>query len=387
MFRKKNSILFVRPDYHCSFIYKENFRKLGWKADIYVQGDYPKDLLFSVKDVLRAPSVKTNNSRIKIKFNLIIEFLWWFTIFWKYKYHIYYSFTPLSLFIEKKLRITNLFGESFLFELSLAKILGIKLIYLPTGCHQEETKANWLKIEDGNVCNNCGMFEKCDDEMNSLNFDRVRRYFDTVLGPGSIKSTQFNRSDIKWKAIDLELWSPNIFIPKEHILPKTSNVRILHSSYIKNSGRGISGRDIKGSKYVFAAVERLKKEGYPVEYLFIEDKPSNQMRFYQAQADIVVEQLIYGSWGSTGVETMSLGKPVICYISKHFKKIFFDAFKEYSDLPIIEANTTNIYEVLKKVVNDKEYRSKKGIESRQFAEKHFNPVKNSQELIYMLKSL
>ena len=33
------------------------------------------------------------------------------------------------------------------------------------------------------------------------------------------------------------------------------------------------------------------------------------MRYYQVQADIIVEQLIYGWWGSTAIEGM-LGKPV-----------------------------------------------------------------------------
>ena len=122
-----------------------------------------------------------------------------------------------------------------------------------------------------------------------------------------------------------------------------------------------------------SAVERLKTEGYPVEYFFVNNKPSNQMRFYQAQADIVVEQLIYGWWGSTFVEASALGKPVVCYLRPSWKEFFFKVFPEYNDLPIVEANVENIYQVLKKLITDEAYRLKKGNDARRFAEQHFDP--------------
>ena len=138
---------------------------------------------------------------------------------------------------------------------------------------------------------------------------------------------------------------------------------------------------------MLAAVERLKHEGHAVDYFFIDNKPSNQMRFYQAQADIVVDQLIYGWWGSTTVEASALGKPVVCYLRPSWKQFFLKTFPEYDDLPIVEADTNTIYEVLKKLVTDAEYRRQKGRESRIFAEAHFDPVKNTQALIETLESL
>ena len=109
------------------------------------------------------------------------------------------------------------------------------------------------------------------------------------------------------------------------------------------------------------------------------------MRFYQAQADIVVEQLIYGSWGSTGVETMALGKPVVCYLRPSWKAMFLSSFPEYDDLPIIEADTNTIYDELKKLVVDKDLRQQKGEASRRFAEAHFDPEKNTREFIKKLE--
>ena len=41
------------------------------------------------------------------------------------------------------------------------------------------------------------------------------------------------------------------------------------------------GGDIKGSKYVLAAINRLIDEGFKIESLFLEGIHSNKMRFYQ----------------------------------------------------------------------------------------------------------
>jgi len=53
---------------------------------------------------------------------------------------------------------------------------------------------------------------------------------------------------------------------------------------------------------------------------------------------------------------------------------------EYDSLPIVEATCENIYEVLKELVVNKEFREAKGKESRVFAERHFDVVKNAAEL-------
>jgi glycosyltransferase involved in cell wall biosynthesis len=385
--RKKNSILFVRPDYHCSFFYRDEFRKKGWKADIFVNNRYPGELLYSKDDILVSPKIYGGHQKLFSVFNHLSLIIWWLSKFWKYEYHVYYGRPPAVGFLENKIGFTKLFGNDFLIELWLAKRFGVKLIFLPTGCHDDESKAEFQKLDSGNVCNNCGAWNKCFDELNNLNFSRIRRYFNMQIGVGAICSTQFRMTHLKWKSIDLELWSPNLQIPPEYKVPATNKIRILHSAYLEKSGRSWRGRNIKGSPFVLEAIQRLQEEGYPVEYFYIKDKPSNQMRFYQAQADIVVEQLIYGWWGSTFVETSALGKPVVCYLRKSWKDCFFKTFPEYKQLPIIEADTSTIYDALKQLVVDVDYRKRKGKESRQFAERHFDPQKNTLSFIQHLESL
>ena len=385
---RKNSILFVRPDYHCSFFYRDEFRKKGWKADIFVQSNYPQNLLYSKHDIITPPLIPESGSRIISALNQLLLFFWWHTIFWKYDTHFYYGHPPiigLGKLMERAFPFSKIVGTNFCWELWIAKLFSIKLIIVPTGCHDSDLKKTFQTFDDGNICNNCGSFDKCDDEVNAQGFSRIRKYFDFAIGGDTKLSKEMIEKPIKYKAIDLHLWRPDMEIPTEHRLPPTQNLRILHSSYLDKSDRTWKGRNIKGSPYVVAAIEKLQAEGYPVEYLYISDKPSNQMRFYQAQADIVVEQLIYGWWGSTGVETMALGKPVVCYIRHSWKELFLSMHKEYDDVPIINANIGSIYTALKSLVVDAAYRKQKGEESRQFALQHFDPKKNTQAFIQILE--
>ncbi len=385
--RNKKSILFINPDYHCSFFYRDQFRLLGWRADIFVQPTYPNELLFSDSDIKRPFKVHGKSIFLERCLGHVLKRMWYLANFWRYKFHLYYGPPPAFSFLERNLGLTILFGKDFLIELWLANLFGIKLIFMPTGCNEDESKANFGLLDGGNVCANCGAFDRCNDERNLLNFSRIRRYFDLNIAGGSIHSSQYKSTHIKYKAIDLEQWSPSIAIPIENQLPESASIKVLHSSFLKNSGRTWNGRNVKGSPYVLSAIKRLREEGHPVEYYYIENVPSNKMRFYQSQADIIVEQLIYGWWGSTGVEAMALGKPVVCYLRPSWKDSFFKTFPEYDGLPIVEADTKTIYEVLKSLVVDADLRRQKGDESRRFAETHFDPQKNTRSFAAILEDL
>ena len=418
--KMEKSVLFINPDYHCSFVYCDEFRRLGWRADVFVPNSYPESLLYKSEGNLKEIKLQISDQELvdksyeigilgkgkffinsliglSVKFGALnlkqlVERFLTFCSLLQYKYHIYYSATNNFPMNEKsfncfksdssKLNIDN----TFIFPLWLSKLIGIKLIYIPSGCLHQETKENFSKFDDGNVCGNCGWGDAvCNDVQNNLNFNIIRKYFDMVSGDGTIESTQFNFTHLKYKSIDLKLWNPNIKVPNEFKLPASNKLRILHSFFDKNRNKG--GKNIKGSPFILEAVKRLEKEGYPVEYYYINNVQSKNMRYYQVQADIVVEQLIYGWWGSTGVETMSLGKPVVCYLRPSWKAHFFDQFNEYDQLPIVEANTNNIYDVLKKLVIDKDYRTQKGSESQIFAEKHFDVTKNTKALSEVLLNL
>ena len=57
MFRRKKSLIFLIPDYHCSFLYRDELRKRNWKVDIYNQLDFPANLLYDDKDIITLKTI------------------------------------------------------------------------------------------------------------------------------------------------------------------------------------------------------------------------------------------------------------------------------------------------------------------------------------------
>ena len=366
------SLLVVNPAFHYSFFLVKELRKLGWRADVYKPHGYPEFLLYDSDYI----SERTSENRWIRQIVRIILFL---KISMRYKYFLIYgSVIPEPFILNQKYERLFL-SPNISIGIYLLKILKKNLIFFPSGCLQEVLQVDFQKHEDGNVCGNCGYAENvCDDKINQINFDILNKYYDFIIANTPIVSNRINKNLVKHRTLDLEIFRPDLEIPSAFKLPSTGNLRVLHAFYDQHRQHG--GKNIKGSPHVLSAIERLKSEGYPLEYYYLNEVPAKHMRYYQVQADIVVDQLIYGWWGSTAIEAMALGKPVICYLSPSWKEIFLQRFPEYTSLPIVEGNTGNIYEVLKRLTMDKEYREQKGKESRQFAEKHFDMKKNARQL-------
>jgi len=102
------------------------------------------------------------------------------------------------------------------------------------------------------------------------------------------------------------------------------------------------------------------------------------LKYYQAQADIVVDQLYCGGYGSNGVECLAVGKPVIVYINPVIKDIYPE------DNPVIEASIYNIYDVLKDCVSNMDKMEEIGKASREYALKyhHYEVVAKHLESFY-----
>lgn len=369
---RKKSILFHNPDYHCTFFYREELINLGWRADIFVFDTYPEKLLFSSNNVIKS---------YKITNNIYIDYtLWYLCNFYKYKYIFYYG-RPIDYG-----RVLKKFGIKLNIEpmLFIVKLFGTKIIYLPTGCNDEFTREKFLQFDNGQVCNNCGFFEKCDDRKNLRNLQIINKYADLVIGSGFTKPQINNYKKMRWKSFDLEVYNSNILILPKFQLAKSNSFRILHSTSLEI--RSFNGKNIKGSEFIEAAVMKLRNEGYDCELIRLKNIDSKYMRFYQAQADLVIDQLIYGHWGSSALEGIALGKPVVCYLSKDMKDEYLKTFK-VDQLPIIEANTENIYEIIKSLLENPQIVAEYSNLSMDFAKKYLDVKINVHELVSTLEML
>ena len=95
----------------------------------------------------------------------------------------------------------------------------------------------------------------------------------------------------------------------------TSTCKLYHA--VGNAQKRVAARSrqsLKSTHIYFPLVEQLKAEGRDVELIYFTDVPNRDVRYYQAQADVVCDMLTFGWFGANVREAMMLGKPAVCYL-------------------------------------------------------------------------
>jgi len=166
-------------------------------------------------------------------------------------------------------------------------------------------------------------------------------------------------------AIDLNQFQPNY--PEAKAIPL-----IVHAPTL---------RDLKGTEFILAAVNQLKKEGLSFEFKLIEGMTFDETQKALIQSDIIIDQLRIGASGYISSEAMALGKPVICYIRQ-------DLVKKYPDgLPIVNANPDSITTVLKNLLSQPKTWKELGKQGRTYVENHHDIRKLGESYIEVYKKL
>ncbi|WP_226526789.1 glycosyltransferase family 4 protein [Metabacillus niabensis] len=146
----------------------------------------------------------------------------------------------------------------------------------------------------------------------------------------------------------------------DHFLPKYPSLHqekplIIHSP---------THYKVKGTKHVLAAIDRLQKEGHRFRFRLLTNLSHEEALKLYRTADIVIDQLLIGSFGVFSLEAMALGKPVICYLRD-------DLIEKYpQELPIVNANPDTLYLNLKSLLVDAKKRHHLGQQGRNYAEAH-----------------
>lgn len=148
-------------------------------------------------------------------------------------------------------------------------------------------------------------------------------------------------------------------------------VRIVHAP---------SGRLIKGTKYILETIQQLKKTGYKLEFVLVEKKSNQEALAIYKTANIVIDEIMQGPYGILAIECMALGKPVICRRDEKLEKY-------YKNLPIINANRTNLKESLIKLIENPKLRQRLGIQGRKYVEENHDSINIAKQMIKIYKSI
>lgn len=259
------------------------------------------------------------------------------------------------------------FGVSLMpfgLDLPLYRLFGKKVVMQYWGSDVLQTDlARKYTLFDDQVFNN--VYPKIDNEKKRKKLVWIARQVDcTIVGDYSL-SIYAPEAKVVRQAINLDDLP---FVGVDYLRKR---INIVHAP---------SNRDIKGTKYIIAAIDRLKKEKYQINFILVENKSHDEAINIYRKADIVVDDVLQGPYGILAIESMALGKPVLCYIHPTFKG-------KYKNLPIINTSKEQVYNNLVGLIKNPKLRHELGINGRKYVEENHDSLKIAKQLIKLYKEL
>ncbi len=257
------------------------------------------------------------------------------------------------------------------------KRAGKKLAYTVSGCNSgvaQTSVASWSRDEDGHaVCDKCvwqGRPDICSDAKNLRWGQTVTRCCDLVFAEGLPALDHLAGAGVVREptttCLDPDVWSPNLRVPEPLRLARSAGELLVFHAVGNYQSRTIEGRNIKGTRAVVEAIERLQREGVRVRLIHPTETPNTEVRFLQAQCDVIVDQLNFGRYGAIAREGLMLGKPTICCL-KADEPPGVAPLSCLEEVPLVPATEATVFAVLKRVLGDAAGRQAIGQASRAYA--------------------
>lgn len=369
--KPKGAVLYVGHNYYHNWYLSRELRKLGWVADtLNIDHNPESQKYYHGEDFKLDYGREGYNLEKEIRFfREAVE-----------KYDIFHFSGAGGLQFLKNLKAVFKPFYPDRWEIKLLKnYFGKKIVYSNNACQDGVAQSSFREWGPYSPCEDCNWRNEpnvCSDEKN-LQWGKIRNELADfqIMYDGNRKDYNVAPNIHlvpQYYCMDKEIWRPDLLVPTNYRLPfPRETVKIYHA--VGNfDTRTSSGdfRNIKSTHIYMPVIERLKSEGHDVEMIFFKDVPSKNVRYYQVQADIVVDMLTFGFFGANVREALMLGKPVVCFLRPEWLELMRRELPEYVDeMPVISATPDTVYEVLKDLVSNPEKRKEIGIRSRKFAEK------------------
>ncbi|MBI2267242.1 MAG: glycosyltransferase family 4 protein [Armatimonadetes bacterium] len=207
------------------------------------------------------------------------------------------------------------------------------------------------------------------DELILRRLQRVSRYVDTALVADeelAAYARKFFKHVVRVpQAIEIGRFEPRF--PD----PDNSRPLVVHAP---------SDPVVKGTETILAVVERLKSR-HDFEFRLIQNMPHEEARAVYEAADIIVDQILVGSYGLLAVEAMALGKPILCFVRE-------DLIPTYpAGLPVIPSSPDTLFQDLQNLLEDGSLRGRLGQRGREYAKTNHDSLKVARILLDIYNSL
>jgi glycosyltransferase involved in cell wall biosynthesis len=314
-------------------------RELGMKADV---------LIFNQKTSMRPHDINlslSEKSMVTKYFVLLFNFIKCFSRYDIFHFHFGESLLPHNL----DLPIFKLFGKKTVMH------------YWGSDIRQSDVAINYVYFKIPDELHK--IYHQKDYNKKRKKIRKIEKYVNLTI-VGDYPYLVFSPNSIVLKqALDV---SKIPFVGCEN---RNGKIKIIHAP---------TDREKKGTKYVLDAVERLKREKYNIDFILIEKQPNDVVLEICKNADIIVDALLLESHGIFSMESMALGKPVLCRTDEKF-------LKYYPGLPILRTDPDNLYENLKLLIENPDLRKELGEKGRKYVEEMHDSKKIAKQLIELYK--
>ena len=363
-------VLFVGDCYYNFWFLSRELRKLGWTADTLRTSRSESDRIF------------LHDADVTFRYRGVLDKLrhWAFFLkaIWRYDAFHFYGVRNIRFFHRGfDWTLSQVFPENW--EVRLLRVLGKRVVYMAVNCVDGALQSSMLGLSGEVPCGACRWHdvpEVCSDATIAAWSEARNHLVDAIVGFGlchkDYNATPQLREIPEAFCLDPGFWYPELMVPTNFRLPLPENAIVLYHSvgnFELRSDRNTK-HNIKGTHVYLDVVKKLKLAGYPVELAFFQSVPNRNVRFYQLQADIVVDMLEFGWYGANVREAMMLGKPVVCYIRPEWlEEVDWQNPGFADELPIVSATPDTVYDVLVNLIEHPEKRAEIGRRSREFAVK------------------
>ncbi|QOZ33063.1 hypothetical protein XH92_16445 [Bradyrhizobium sp. CCBAU 53421] len=239
-------------------------------------------------------------------------------------------------------------------EMEIYRQAGKRLYTYAYGADHRTREKN-MALGKWNFCSECpdpGVYCVCDDAGGAAMLRVIREYSTAVVAHGLAMKLIPGARNVPYLTVDVKKFSPR-------------------RSWSQTDGKLVVGHFpnhgyFKGTKYLEGAIHALQAEGHAVELLQLSGKPHHEILEAMQTVDVLVDQLISGSFGLTAVEAMASGCPVICYLHDGV------AVADREACPVIEANPDTIKEVLHQFIVDRTRLSRAGAAGPEYVRKNYS---------------
>lgn len=135
---------------------------------------------------------------------------------------------------------------------------------------------------------------------------------------------------------------------------------------------------IKGTDYVLAAIDQLKREGVPFEFRLVEKTPNARVRELLADADIVVDELFADTVATLSLEAMATGNVVLVRYLPDYARV-------PPGCPAVNVTKDTLTPKLRRVILNRELRRQLAYAGRPYVEAHHDHVEVAQQILDWLK--